>query len=82
MLFAVLTGQVEHGTQYQLQLVHEHTLQRTAFNFCYGPFGGVQGQCVKQSQIQTLHDLKGWEVLILCRLKCCELLCPLFKNWR
>ena len=37
------TGAVEHGTQYQLKQVYEHHLQRTACNFCYGPFGGVKG---------------------------------------
>uniref|UniRef100_A0A667XTF0 Bardet-Biedl syndrome 9 n=1 Tax=Myripristis murdjan TaxID=586833 RepID=A0A667XTF0_9TELE len=36
-------GNVEHGTQYQLKLVYEHNLQRTACNMTYGPFGGVTG---------------------------------------
>ncbi|GFO18472.1 protein pthb1-like isoform x1 [Plakobranchus ocellatus] len=39
-----ITGAVEHGSQYQLNLLYEHNLQRTAFNFCYGPFGGVKGK--------------------------------------
>ncbi|KAH9495744.1 Protein PTHB1 [Bulinus truncatus] len=38
------SGTVDHGSQYQLNLLYEHTLQRTAFNFCYGPFGGVKGK--------------------------------------
>ncbi|XP_047662137.1 protein PTHB1 isoform X3 [Tachysurus fulvidraco] len=36
-------GNVEHGDQYQLRLVYEHNLQRTACNMTYGPFGGVTG---------------------------------------
>ncbi|XP_074642219.1 protein PTHB1-like [Tubulanus polymorphus] len=37
-------GAVEHGHQYQLNLIYEHNLQRTAYNFCYGSFGGVKGK--------------------------------------
>ncbi|XP_047455587.1 protein PTHB1 isoform X2 [Mugil cephalus] len=36
-------GNVEHGNQYQLKLVYEHNLQRTACNMTYGTFGGVTG---------------------------------------
>ncbi|CAF0771550.1 unnamed protein product [Brachionus calyciflorus] len=36
-------GNVEHGNQFNLKLVYEHTLQRTAFNMCKGPFGGFSG---------------------------------------
>lgn len=36
-------GNVEHGDQYQLKLVYEHNLQRTACNMTYGTFGGVIG---------------------------------------
>ncbi|KAM6967643.1 protein PTHB1 [Aplochiton taeniatus] len=36
-------GNVEHGAQYQLKLVYEHNLQRTACNMTYGTFGGVTG---------------------------------------
>ncbi|XP_065130363.2 protein PTHB1 isoform X1 [Paramisgurnus dabryanus] len=36
-------GNIEHGDQYQLRLVYEHNLQRTACNMTYGPFGGVTG---------------------------------------
>ncbi|KAK3791729.1 hypothetical protein RRG08_011523 [Elysia crispata] len=53
---SAITGAVEHGSQYQLNLLYEHNLQRTAFNFCYGPFGGVKGKdfiCV-QSMDGTL----------------------------
>lgn len=44
MLFAVMAGAVEHGTQYQMTLAYEHKLQRTAYNFCFGPFGQVKGK--------------------------------------
>uniref|UniRef100_A0A3B3VH65 Bardet-Biedl syndrome 9 n=1 Tax=Poecilia latipinna TaxID=48699 RepID=A0A3B3VH65_9TELE len=37
------SGNVEHGDQYQLKLVYEHNLQRTACNMTYGTFGGVTG---------------------------------------
>ena len=40
---AGLVGNVEHGAQYQLKLVYEHHLQRTACNMTYGTFGGVTG---------------------------------------
>ncbi|XP_072033738.1 protein PTHB1-like isoform X2 [Amphiura filiformis] len=38
------TGAVEHGSQYQLKLIYEHNLQRTAYNLVIGPFGGVKGK--------------------------------------
>ncbi|XP_058878862.1 protein PTHB1 isoform X2 [Acipenser ruthenus] len=38
------TGTVDHGNQYQLRLIYEHNLQRTACNMAYGPFGGVKGR--------------------------------------
>ncbi|XP_077454397.1 protein PTHB1 isoform X2 [Stigmatopora argus] len=37
------TGNVGHGDQYQIKLVYEHNLQRTACNMTYGTFGGVTG---------------------------------------
>ncbi|NXG69651.1 PTHB1 protein, partial [Baryphthengus martii] len=37
-------GNVEHGNQYQIKLMYEHNLQRTACNMIYGPFGGVKGR--------------------------------------
>ncbi|KAM5190169.1 protein PTHB1 isoform 3-T3 [Callospermophilus lateralis] len=37
-------GNVEHGNQYQLKLMYEHNLQRTACNMTYGSFGGVKGR--------------------------------------
>ncbi|XP_014669826.1 PREDICTED: protein PTHB1-like [Priapulus caudatus] len=40
----VTEGAVEHGNQYQLKLIYEHSLQRTAFCMCRGPFGGVSGK--------------------------------------
>ncbi|XP_039592192.1 protein PTHB1 isoform X2 [Polypterus senegalus] len=39
-----IAGTVEHGNQYQLRLVYEHNLQRTACNMVSGPFGGVKGR--------------------------------------
>ena len=38
-----MPGVTEHGAQYQLRSLYEHKLQRTAYNFCWGPFGGVKG---------------------------------------
>lgn len=37
-------GNVEHGNQYQIKLIYEHNLQRTACNMTYGSFGGVKGR--------------------------------------
>ncbi|XP_069870360.1 protein PTHB1 isoform X2 [Dipodomys merriami] len=37
-------GNVEHGNQYQVTLMYEHHLQRTACSMTYGPFGGVKGR--------------------------------------
>ncbi|XP_045434603.1 protein PTHB1 isoform X3 [Pipistrellus kuhlii] len=37
-------GNVEHGNQYQIKLMYEHNLQRTACNMTYGSFGGVKGR--------------------------------------
>ncbi|KAM5157169.1 protein PTHB1 [Mantella aurantiaca] len=37
-------GNVEHGNQYQIKLMYEHTLQRTACNMTHGSFGGVKGR--------------------------------------
>ncbi|ELK35175.1 Protein PTHB1 [Myotis davidii] len=37
-------GNVEHGNQYQIKLMYEHNLQRTACNMTYGSFGGVRGR--------------------------------------
>ncbi|NXA49629.1 PTHB1 protein, partial [Nothocercus julius] len=39
-----MLGNVEHGNQYQIKLMYEHNLQRTACNMTYGPFGGVKGR--------------------------------------
>ena len=38
------TGAVAHGSQYKLQHVYSHNLQRTSFNMCHGPFGQVKGE--------------------------------------
>lgn len=42
--FVGTLGNVEHGNQYQIKLMYEHNLQRTACNMTYGPFGGVKGK--------------------------------------
>ncbi|XP_048366673.1 protein PTHB1 isoform X2 [Sphaerodactylus townsendi] len=39
-----ILGNTEHGNQYQLKLMYEHNLQRTACNMTYGPFGGIKGR--------------------------------------
>ena len=40
----VISGAVEHGNHYTLNLVYEHILERTAYNMTYGPFGGVRSK--------------------------------------
>ncbi|KAK2521345.1 Bbs9 [Columba livia] len=42
-------GTVEHGNQYQIKLMYEHHLQRTACNMTYGPFGGVKEKSEKET---------------------------------
>ncbi len=39
----VISGAVEHGNHFTLNLVYEHILDRTSYSFTYGPFGGVKG---------------------------------------
>jgi len=41
---SVISGAVEHGNHYTLNLVYEHILERTAYNMTYGPFGGVKNK--------------------------------------
>lgn len=43
-LITAVQGTVEHGTHYHLSLAYEHNLQRHAYNFAIGPFGGIQGK--------------------------------------
>lgn len=45
IFISVTSGAVEHGRHFQLNMSFEHNLKRTAFNFCFGPFGGVKGKC-------------------------------------
>lgn len=47
--FVGTQGNVEHGNQYQIKLMYEHNLQRTACNMTYGPFGGVKGKLIVYS---------------------------------
>ncbi|MEJ1283725.1 hypothetical protein NN561_014700 [Cricetulus griseus] len=50
-------GNVEHGNQYQIKLMYEHHLQRTACNMTYGPFGGI-----KAYVLSLHHDLDEEEL--------------------
>jgi hypothetical protein len=80
-LNAGTSGAVEHGTHYQLKLAYEHNLQRTAFNFCAGSFGGVKGMnhysykaydfCVPVFSLQeeTSYAFSQWMELFLCSNK-------------
>lgn len=47
-------GNVEHGNQYQIKLMYEHNLQRTACNMTYGSFGGVKGNVLLFVRDSTL----------------------------
>lgn len=44
LFFSVISGAVEHGNHFTLQLVYEHILDRTAYSFTFGPFGSIQGR--------------------------------------
>lgn len=39
----MISGAVEHGNHFTLNLVYEHILDRTSYSFTYGPFGGIKG---------------------------------------
>ncbi|XP_075220052.1 Bardet-Biedl syndrome 9 [Lycorma delicatula] len=39
-----VSGSAEHGDQSQLILVYEHPLNRSAYDFIVGPFGGIKGR--------------------------------------
>ncbi|XP_025097943.1 protein PTHB1-like isoform X2 [Pomacea canaliculata] len=41
---SAVAGTVQHGSQYKCEVLYEHTLQRTAYKLCSGPFGGVKGK--------------------------------------
>ena len=43
-MFPGSAGITKHGVQYAIKLMYEHNLQRTAFSFCYGPFGGIKSR--------------------------------------
>lgn len=38
------SGGTEQASYYDLNKSYEHRLERTAYNFCFGPFGGVYGK--------------------------------------
>lgn len=78
-VYAGTAGNVEHGVQYQLKLVYEHNLQRTACNMTYGTFGGVTGRddilnalfgcmlqflCAGDSHGRR-HEHSGWQKVLL-----------------
>jgi len=42
-LSTVTTGLAEHGSSYNILLIYEHNLARSAYNFILGPFGQVKG---------------------------------------
>ena len=44
MSFVEIVGSVEHGAHYQLGLMYEHNLQRSAFSMVAGAFGKVKGR--------------------------------------
>ena len=46
----MISGAVEHGNHFTLNLVYEHILDRTSYSFTYGPFGGVKG-------MQLIHKI-------------------------
>ena len=46
----MISGAVEHGNHYTLNLVYEHILERTAYNMTYGPFGGVKSKLFTAKQ--------------------------------
>ncbi|XP_063927791.1 protein PTHB1 [Zophobas morio] len=45
-VYALVTkeGATDHGVQHILQLLYEHKLRRSAYNFFVGPFGGSQSR--------------------------------------
>lgn len=54
-LFPGMAGNVEHGDQYQLKLVYEHNLQRTACCMTHGTFGGVSGVFLNTFSLSLLQ---------------------------
>ena len=60
---SVCSGAVSYGAHYQLKLMYEHNMQRTSFNFCFGPFGGVKGQLsrgvMRKSPVRTSSPIRG-----------------------
>lgn len=39
-----IPGSADHGYQFDLKLIYEHSLQHTNFLVIHGPFGGVKGR--------------------------------------
>ena len=59
-LLTVKEGVTDHGVQYNLRCIYEHKLQRSSFNFCYGPFGGVKGLFFHHHHIVSLRNGKQY----------------------
>ncbi|GAB6018791.1 Protein PTHB1, variant 2 [Chamberlinius hualienensis] len=41
---SLIMGNVDHGSQYQMGVIYEHNLERSAFSMITGPFGRVNGR--------------------------------------
>lgn len=56
-------GFAEHGNQFKLNLCFEHKLQKSAFSFCHGHFGGYKAReffCVTHMDCSlSLHEQDG-----------------------
>lgn len=78
-VYAGTAGNVEHGDQYQLKLVYEHNLQRTACNMTYGTFGGVTG---KDDDVKPLHlsACCNWDGIVFCQTTFANLPSQLHKR--
>ena len=59
-IISATQGKADHGTQYQVQKAYEHNLKRTAYNFCFGSFGGVKGTLFKFFSFLTFHILTNF----------------------
>lgn len=58
--FVAVAGTVQHGSQYKCEVLYEHTLQRTAYKLCSGPFGGVKGKYSFHLMNIRIQKLWNW----------------------
>ena len=56
-LSIVVSGAVEHGDHFTLNLVYEHILDRTSYSFTYGPFGDVKGRVYCIIKLELLRTI-------------------------